>query len=65
MPVQAVAQQIPCAQNPESQSVPCTQAAPIGARLTARVRDIAAAIDGHQVVIVAGATGSWKTTQLP
>ncbi len=27
--------------------------------------DIARAIDGHQVVIVAGATGSGKTTQLP
>jgi ATP-dependent helicase HrpA len=33
--------------------------------ISARVRDIAAAIDGHQVVIVAGATGSGKTTQLP
>jgi hypothetical protein len=30
--VQPVAQQMPCAQNPESQSVPCTQAAPMGAR---------------------------------
>src|SRR3954447_26803763 len=30
-----------------------------------RVRDIATAIDAHQVVIVAGATGSGKTTQLP
>lgn len=33
--------------------------------ISARVRDIAMAIDGHQVVIVAGATGSGKTTQLP
>src|SRR5580658_3276 len=33
--------------------------------ISARVRDIAAAIDSHQVVIVAGATGSGKTTQLP
>jgi ATP-dependent helicase HrpA len=29
------------------------------------VKDIAQAIDGHSVVIVAGATGSGKTTQLP
>src|SRR5438128_8255952 len=33
--------------------------------ISARVTDIATAIDGHQVVIVAGATGSGKTTQLP
>ena len=33
--------------------------------ISARVADIASAIDGHQVVIVAGATGSGKTTQLP
>ncbi len=33
--------------------------------ITARVREIAAAIDEHPVVIVAGATGSGKTTQLP
>ncbi len=33
--------------------------------ISARVRDIATAIDQHQVVIVAGATGSGKTTQLP
>jgi ATP-dependent helicase HrpA len=33
--------------------------------ISARVRDIAAAIDQHQVVVVAGATGSGKTTQLP
>ncbi|MFS8069705.1 MAG: ATP-dependent RNA helicase HrpA, partial [Byssovorax sp.] len=33
--------------------------------ISARVRDIAAAIDAHQVVIVAGETGSGKTTQLP
>lgn len=33
--------------------------------ISARVADIAAAVDQHQVVIVAGATGSGKTTQLP
>lgn len=33
--------------------------------ISARVTDIARAIDGHQVVIVVGATGSGKTTQLP
>ncbi len=33
--------------------------------ISVRVGDIAAAIDAHQVVIVAGATGSGKTTQLP
>jgi ATP-dependent helicase HrpA len=33
--------------------------------ISARVREIAAAIDAHPVVIVAGATGSGKTTQLP
>src|SRR5262245_30444345 len=33
--------------------------------ITARVRDIAAAVDKHPVVIVAGETGSGKTTQLP
>jgi ATP-dependent helicase HrpA len=33
--------------------------------ISARVRDIAAAIDENPVVIVAGATGSGKTTQLP
>jgi ATP-dependent helicase HrpA len=33
--------------------------------ITARVQDIARAIDEHQVVIVAGETGSGKTTQLP
>src|SRR6478736_6563442 len=33
--------------------------------ISARVTDIATAIDRHQVVIVAGATGSGKTTQLP
>jgi hypothetical protein len=32
VPLQAVAQQTPWAQNPESQSVPCVQAAPIGNR---------------------------------
>ena len=33
--------------------------------ISARVIDIANAIDAHQVVIVAGETGSGKTTQLP
>jgi len=33
--------------------------------ITARVDDLAAAIRDHQVVIVAGETGSGKTTQLP
>ncbi len=33
--------------------------------ISARVADIATAIAEHQVVIVAGATGSGKTTQLP
>jgi ATP-dependent helicase HrpA len=33
--------------------------------ISARVRDITAAIEKHQVVIVAGDTGSGKTTQLP
>ncbi len=33
--------------------------------ISARVADIAAAVNEHQVVIVAGATGSGKTTQLP
>jgi ATP-dependent helicase HrpA len=33
--------------------------------ITARVRDIAAAVAAHPVVIVAGETGSGKTTQLP
>jgi ATP-dependent helicase HrpA len=38
---------------------------PPGLPITARVVDLANAIDGHQVVIVAGETGSGKTTQLP
>jgi ATP-dependent helicase HrpA len=33
--------------------------------ISARTRDITAAIERHQVVIVAGDTGSGKTTQLP
>jgi ATP-dependent helicase HrpA len=33
--------------------------------ISARVPDIAAAIRNHPVLIVAGATGSGKTTQLP
>ena len=38
---------------------------PPGLPISARVTDIATAIDRHPVVIVAGATGSGKTTQLP
>ncbi len=38
---------------------------PLELPISARVRDIAQAIDAHQVVIIAGATGSGKTTQLP
>ena len=33
--------------------------------ISSRVADIAMALDAHQVVVVAGATGSGKTTQLP
>src|SRR5271154_7106478 len=33
--------------------------------ISARVTDIAVAINAHPVVIVTGATGSGKTTQLP
>jgi ATP-dependent helicase HrpA len=33
--------------------------------ISAHVADIAAALERHQVIIVAGATGSGKTTQLP
>src|SRR5687768_8216029 len=33
--------------------------------ISARARDIRSALADHQVVIVAGATGSGKTTQLP
>src|SRR6187455_2099559 len=33
--------------------------------ISARVADISASLSAHQVVIVAGATGSGKTTQLP
>ena len=33
--------------------------------ITARVVDIVNAIDAHQVIIIAGETGSGKTTQLP
>jgi ATP-dependent helicase HrpA len=38
---------------------------PAGLPVSQRRDDIAAAIRGHQVVIVAGETGSGKTTQLP
>jgi ATP-dependent helicase HrpA len=38
---------------------------PPGLPITARVVDLANAIDAHPVVIVAGETGSGKTTQLP
>ena len=33
--------------------------------ITARHDDIAAALSDHQVIVVAGETGSGKTTQLP
>src|SRR5271154_1016006 len=48
---------------PQSASSPI--AFPPELPISARVRDIARAIDEHPVVIVAGATGSGKTTQLP
>ena len=38
---------------------------PEGLPISARVSDIAQAVEANQVVIVAGATGSGKTTQLP
>ncbi|MEH1015150.1 ATP-dependent RNA helicase HrpA [Micromonospora sp. CPCC 206060] len=38
---------------------------PVGLPVSERAEDIAAAIRDHQVVIVAGETGSGKTTQLP
>ncbi len=38
---------------------------PVELPITARIGDIANAIDSHQVIIVAGETGSGKTTQLP
>ncbi len=38
---------------------------PANLPITARVEDIANAIDEHQVIIIAGETGSGKTTQLP
>src|SRR6188768_515293 len=38
---------------------------PEGLPISARVADIAQAVEANQVVIVAGATGSGKTTQLP
>ncbi|WP_336366623.1 ATP-dependent RNA helicase HrpA [Marinobacter sp. C2H3] len=38
---------------------------PAGLPVSDRVEDIQAAIEGHQVVIVAGETGSGKTTQIP
>jgi ATP-dependent RNA helicase HrpA len=47
-----------------SQSVPVVSYPP-GLPISGRKDDIAAAIRDHQVVIVAGETGSGKTTQLP
>lgn len=38
---------------------------PAGLPVSERVEDISAAIDNHQVVIIAGETGSGKTTQIP
>ena len=46
-------------------SPPLAPAFPPELPISARVADIATAIDQNQVVIVAGATGSGKTTQLP
>src|SRR5512135_1873384 len=58
-----------------STSVSCGETSAVAARspvefppelpISARVADIAMAIHEHAVVIVAGATGSGKTTQLP
>ncbi|MDX2054814.1 MAG: ATP-dependent RNA helicase HrpA [Polyangiaceae bacterium] len=52
-----------------SEDQPSTGRAPIRfpseLPISARVNDIIAALDQHQVVIVVGATGSGKTTQLP
>jgi ATP-dependent helicase HrpA len=47
-----------------AQSVPVVSYPP-GLPISARKDEIAAAIQDHQVVIVAGETGSGKTTQLP
>ncbi|OZB12660.1 MAG: hypothetical protein B7X58_11005, partial [Marinobacter sp. 34-60-7] len=38
---------------------------PAGLPVSDRVDDIRAAIEKHQVVIIAGETGSGKTTQIP
>ncbi len=46
------------------QSVPAVQY-PESLPVAARVDDIKAALNAHQVVVVAGETGSGKTTQLP
>ncbi len=51
-------------QDPAGESSPSIRFPP-ELPISARVADIAAAIARHQVVIVAGATGSGKTTQLP
>ncbi|HTV20294.1 MAG TPA: ATP-dependent RNA helicase HrpA [Polyangiaceae bacterium] len=66
----------PAAQSVEPAPAPAAEAATPAARrlriefprelpISARVGDIAAALRDHPVVIVAGATGSGKTTQLP
>jgi ATP-dependent helicase HrpA len=46
-------------------SVPLKITYPAGLPISERVGEIAAAIRDHQVVIIAGETGSGKTTQLP
>ena len=38
---------------------------PASLPISAHIDDLRAAVDGHQVVVVAGETGSGKTTQLP
>ena len=45
--------------------VPAALAVPVELPIAARVDDIAAAMRDNQVVVVAGETGSGKTTQLP
>ncbi|APR78779.1 ATP-dependent helicase hrpA [Minicystis rosea] len=55
--------------NPSAPALPAASDGPVRfppeLPISARVRDIAAAIADHPVVIVAGETGSGKTTQLP
>ena len=57
----------PLVADPAQQVIPLDAniAFPSELPITARVADIASAIATHQVVIIAGETGSGKTTQLP